>query len=352
MEEDDRPPWHNSKVCSVEEEPDVLGLTLPTVRSKVEIEKGKMAATSGWDVLATEESPVLLDEAPASEDASPAPVHVTHDMGWKWPRVPEDTADGAISVEKPCFTEPEEACPSDDPYTIAPTEQPLVEDIFPANEEVPKEDSMKEEEVATEAILEASQAEQIIQGFDDAENRPRNPYKEVTYDLDDPDEPTSESDVAPILNAPAEDSELLVSPPEPALDRGRDPDFHPPPPWAPSSIVTSVSEAPLPEAPEDSHTITLEILNGSKILRSIVFVRACTRTAILNEARRYCVKCAQDDQSLGTLLANGCDLAFVSIRMYGCDMDLSTYKVENLSSLIRTIEKTGIPRFTLRILEI
>ena len=33
-------------------------------------------------------------------------------------------------------------------------------------------------------------------------------------------------------------------------------------------------------------------------------------------------------------------------------MDLSTYNVENLSSLVRTIEKTGIPRFTLRISEI
>ena len=347
MEEDDRPPWHNSKGGSVEEEPDVLGLTLPTFRSRMEIEKGKMAATSGWDVLATEEPPVLLDEAPASEDASPAPVHVIHDMGWKWHRVPEN----AISVEKPCSTEPEEAFPSDDPYIIAADEQSSVEDTFPANEVFPKEDPVKEEEVAPEATLEASQAERIIQGFDDAEKHPLNQYKKVTCDLDDPYEPTSESDVAPIPNAPAEDSELLVPPPGPALDPGRYPGFHPPP-SAPSSIVTSVIEAAAPEAPEDSHTITLEILNGSKVLRSIVFVRACTRTAILNEARRYCVKCAQDDQSLGTLLANGCDLAFVSLRMYGCDMDLSTYTVENLSSLVRTVEKTGIPRFTLRILEI
>ena len=345
MEEDDRPPWHNSKGGSVEEEPNVLGLTLPTLRSRMEIEKGKMPATSSWDVLATEESPVLLDEAPASKDASPAPVHVIHDMGWKWHRVPENAAEGAISVEKPCFTEPEEAFPSDDPYIIAADEQSSVEDTFPANEVFPKEDPMKEEEVAPEATLEASQAERIIQGFNDAEKHPLNQYKKVTYDLDDPYEATSESDVAPVRNAPAENSELLVPPPGPALDP-------PPPPSAPSSIVTSVIEAAAPEAPEDSHTITLEILNGSKVLRSIVFVRACTRTAILNEARRYCMKCAKDDQSLGTLLANGCDLAFVSLRMYGCDMDLSTYTVENLSSLVRTVEKTGIPRFTLRILEI
>jgi len=41
----------------------------------------------------------------------------------------------------------------------------------------------------------------------------------------------------------------------------------------------------------------------------------------------------------------------MSLQMYGYDMDLSTYKVENLSSLVRAIEKTGIPRFTLRISE-
>ena len=126
--------------------------------------------------------------------------------------------------------------------------------------------------------------------------------------------------------------------------------FIPPPPSAPLSTVPSVLEAASLEAPrKDSHTITLKILNGSKVLRSIAFIRACTQTAILNEARAYCVKRAQDDQIFGRLLAKGWDLALVSLKMYGYDMDLSTYKVENLSSLVRTVEKTGIPRFTLRI---
>ena len=128
-------------------------------------------------------------------------------------------------------------------------------------------------------------------------------------------------------------------------------DFDPSPPSAPSSIMTSVLEAAASAAPtEESHTI--KILNGGKILRSVVFIKACTRKAVLNEAKAYCLRRAQDDPTLGTLLANGYDLALVSLKMYGYDMDLSTYKVENLSSLVRTIEKTGIPRFTLRICEI
>jgi len=364
LEEDDRPPWHNSNGGGVEEEPEVSELTLPTLRSKGKAEKEKKAAISGWDTPVAEESPVLVDEAPGSEDASPAPVHVTHDIAWKWPRkgvwdfgvtrdVPDNAAEGAISVEEPCFTEPEEAFPSDNPYIIAPDEEPLVEDPCSAEEAVFKEDPMKEEEIAPEAALEASQAELIIEGFDNAEKHPLDQYKNIPYDLDDLYEPIPESDVAPMHNAPAEDVKFRVLPPRPALSAVRDTDSHPPPPSAPSSIVTSVIEAAAPESPtEDSHTITLKILNGSKVLRSVVFIRACTRTAILNEARAYCVKCAQDDYSLETLLASGYDLAFVSLRMYECDMDLSTYKVENLSSLVRTVEKTGIPRFTLRISEI
>lgn len=153
-------------------------------------------------------------------------------------------------------------------------------------------------------------------------------------------------------NAPAEDAECLVPPPRPLSGVRDDFDFHPPP-LAPSSTVTSVLEAAAQGAPtEDSHTITLRILNGSKVLRSLVFIRACTRTAILNEARAYCVKCAQDDQCLGTLLAKEYDLALISLSMYGYDMDLSTYKVENLSSLVRAVEKISIPRFTLRISEL
>lgn len=64
------------------------------------------------------------------------------------------------------------------------------------------------------------------------------------------------------------------------------------------------------------------------------------------------MKSAQDDQILGTMPAKGCDLALMSLNMDGCDMDLSTYKVENISFLVGVVEKTGIPEFTLRVSEI
>lgn len=329
--------------------------------------KVKKAAASSWDNLAAEEAPVLMDETPASEDASPDPLHITHDMDGEWPRngawnlgatsdvpaEPHNVAEEAIPLEEPCFAAPEGASLTDEPYIITPEREALPEDGFPAKEAASKEDPMEKEQVPLKATMETSQAELIIEGFDDAEEHPLSQHDNTLHDLYDPYGPKPEPDVAPMHSAPAEDAEFLVPPPRPALSAVHTKfGFHSPPPSAPSSIVTSVLEAAAPEAPtEDSHTITLKILNGSKVLRSIVFIRACTRTAILTEARAYCVKCAQDDQSLGTLLANGCDLALVSLKMYGCDMDLSTYKVENLSSLVRTIEKTGIPRFTLRISE-
>ena len=365
LEKDDRPTWHDNNCGGVEEEAELSELTLPTLRSKGKKKKGKKAAASDWDILAAGEVPVLVNEAPASGDPSPAPVHITHDMGWEWPRKgawsldatsdvpaePHNATEEATPTEEPCFAAPEGASATDAPYIIAPEKEPMPEVPCPAEEAVSIEDPMENGKVALEATLEASQAELIIEDLGYADEPPCNQHDDILRDLDDPCEPTPEPDVAPMHNVPAEDAEFLVPPPRPALSSVRDNfDSHPPHLSASSSIVTSVLEAAASEAPtEDSHTITLTIWNGSKVLRSIVFIRACTRTAILNEARAYCVKCATNDQSLRTQLANGCDMALVSLKMYGCDMDLSTYKVENLSSLVRTVEKTGIPRFTLRI---
>ena len=360
-EKDDRFSRHGSNGGGVEEEAEVLGMTLPTLKSGGKLEKGKKAATSDWDIRETEESPVLLGEAPASEDASPTLLHITQGRVGKRPRngfggldafydVPDHMSKGANSVEGPCFTEPEEALHSVDPYIIAPDEQPLTEDAVP-------KDSVTEEEGTPEAVLEATQTEQIIQGSGDAETHPLNRCGKISNNLDDSYEPTPESNVPGVHDNPPQDFERLVSTPEPAVSAVRDDGFLPSP-SAPSSIVPSIVEAAAPKAPEDHHhTIALKILSGTTVLRFVVFIRACTRTAILNEARIYCMQRAQEDddhQNLGALLANnGWDLAFVSLRMYGCDeMDMSTYKVENLSSLIRTVEKTDIPRFTLRICEI
>ena len=249
-----------------------------------------------------------MDEAPNLEDTSPAPVHVTHNMRWGWPRQgvsnfvvtssvaaePYNAANEATPAEESCFTTPAEASPTDEPYIVAPEEDPLPEETLTAGEAFFKEDPMGKEKVAPQATLEASQAEPIIEGFNSAEEHTLNQYEDIPHELDDPYKPTPEPDVAPMHTGPIEDAEFLIPPLRPALCAGRDKsNFDSSSSSAPSSTVTSVLKATAPEAlTKNSYIITLKILNGSKVLRSIVFIRAYTRMAILNEVRAYCVKCA------------------------------------------------------------
>ncbi|KAI4285995.1 MAG: hypothetical protein L6R38_000222 [Xanthoria sp. 2 TBL-2021] len=390
-EEHNRPPCHDDCGGSVEEKTEVSELDLPNFRSKGRKIKGKKAVTYSWADPVAEEATFLVDEAPASADASPTPAHITHNMGWGWPRYGAsgsvatgsvaaelyNAPDEAIPAEEPCFAALVEASPRDESYTIAPEEEPLPEHISPAENAICEEDLMEMGKAAPGATLDSSQIEPIFEGFDSAEEDTVHQHHNISHDFDypcepppEPDvaptdsapaenidypcEPPPEPDVAPTDSAPAENIELLVHHPRPPVWARRGScDVHSPPPSGPLSTVTSVLEDAAPEAPtKDSHTITLKILNGSKVFRSIVFIRDCTRTAILNEARAYCVRCAESNQTLGRLLPERWDLALVSLKMYGYDTDLSTYKVENLSSLIRTVEKTGIPRFTLQISEI
>ena len=51
---------------------------------------------------------------------------------------------------------PAEASPTEEPYTIAPEEDPLPEDTLPAEEAFSKEDPMGKERIAPQATLEAS----------------------------------------------------------------------------------------------------------------------------------------------------------------------------------------------------
>ncbi|KAI9718433.1 MAG: hypothetical protein M1812_004154 [Candelaria pacifica] len=360
LEEDTRPLRHDNNGGGSAEEPAVSEMTLLPLRSKDRMKKRKNAAAFDWGIPIAEEAPVLIDEASTSGEASPA---LTQNMGSTWPRYgawkldattdvyeePRTAADEAIQAEEPYYAASERISHIDEPYDIAPKEEPIPEDTIPVRKAVSNEDSIGTEKVAPHVTVEGSQTEVIIEDFDDAEEHSLNQHDDIPCESDDPYELTTGLDVAPMHNASAEDAEILEPPPRPALSAVRgDLDFH-----APSSTVTSVLEAAAPEAPtEDRHTITLKILNDSKVLRSIVSIRACTRTAIFNEARAYCARYAQDDQCLETLLAKEHDLALVSLNMHGYDMDLSMYKVEDLSSLFRAVEKTSIPRFTLRIYEL
>ncbi|KAL8756018.1 MAG: hypothetical protein Q9199_003223 [Rusavskia elegans] len=380
-QEHDRPPCHDDCGGSVEEKPEVSELDLPSFKSRGRKNKGKKAATYSWADPVPEEAPILVDEAPASPDAFPSPAHITHNVGWGWPRYgargsvatgsvaaePYYAPEEALPAEEPCFAAPAEASPRDKPCTTAPEEEPLPEPctFVPEEEHLPehissaetticKEELMEMGKAAPGPTLESSQVEPIFEGFDSAEEDTVHKHHNIPHDFDDLCEPSPEPDVAPTDSAPAENIELLVHHPRPPVWARRGScDVHSPPPSGPLSTVTSVLEDAAPEAPtKDSHTITLKIRNGSKVFRSIVFIRDCTRTAILNEVRAYCVRCAESNQTFGRLLPERWDLALVSLKIYGYATDLSTYKVENLSSLIRTVEKTGIPRFTLQISKI
>ena len=301
-----------------------------------------------------------MKEDLASGDASPGLVYVAKGMGWDWPRKsswssggdsdlpvnPFLAAEETTPVGKSWYAAFEGASPKDDPHPIAPEREAAAEDAF-AKEAISKEDPMEIRKGASEAKLEAPQSQLTTKGSSSVEEHPSIQNGHTSNQSGDPLELEPEPHVAPTSDALAEDAMPAIAAERHTLG------FRSTHSSAPASAATSDIENSAPETPtKDSHTITLKILNGSKVLRSIVLIRDCTRTAILNEARAYCVKRAQDDQSLESQLAKEWDLALVSLKMYGYDMDLSTDKVENLSWLVRTAEMTGIPRFTLRISEI
>ena len=285
------------------------------------------------------------------------------------PDDPDHMAQEAISVEEICFTESKEALRSEDPCIRAPEEIPdeipLAEDTSRAYDANPSDNFMIAEEAipcaepeaspaepedspaepeASPAEPEASPAEQAIQDWDEAEKASFfNRYGENSNDLDDLYESTPEFKASTAHDSnPPEELELSVSLSEPSVGTERYDTFRHPAP--PSTEIETVV------APENGHTIVLKILHDSQVLRSVVLIRACTRTAILDEARNYCMKCEEDYPSV--LLAKGWDLAIQSLRMDECDIDMSTYQVEDLSFLLRTVEKSGIPMFTLRLFEL
>ncbi|KAL8655151.1 MAG: hypothetical protein Q9210_001061 [Variospora velana] len=391
-----RPPCHDDFGGNLEERAEVSDLDSPKFRSMGRKKKGKKAATYGWAIPVPEEAFSLVDEAPASADASPAPIHDTHNIGWGWHRyeagayvaaggvaaepysAPEESVpaeepcfpteepcvpaeepcfpadEPCVPVEEPCFALTAEVSPKDEPYIIAPEEEPLPGDGSLGEGASCKEDLMGVEKAAPGATLEIPEVEPIFEIIDSAEEDTATKHHKVAHDFDDPCEPPPEPDVAPIYAAPAENIELLVHHPRRPVWARRDTcASSSPTPTVPPSTIISVLEDAAPEPPtRDSHAITLKILNGSKVFRTIISTQDCTRTAILNEARAYCVRCAESNQTFGKLLPKRWDLTLVSLKMYGCDTDLSTYKVEDLSSLVRSVEKTGIPRFTLQMSEV
>lgn len=372
LEKDIRPFWHDNNDGGVEEELEVSKPALSSLRSR-DRKKIDKKATFDWNVYEAEEAPVLVEEVSASKQASPAPEHVTQDMSWKWSRhdpwnfvakrdvsaEPHTAAEEAFSGKGSCSPVSERAFHTDEPCNVVLEEDSIPMSTFSMRETIFNDDSIETKKGDLNATLKGSQAEIIIEDFDDAEKHDPNQNDNISYGSFNSFEPTSRVDVASTHNASAEGAEFFWPPSRPAFSD--DFDFGSPR-LAPSLTGASVLEAATPLVPtEDGHTIMLKIFNGSKVLRSMVFVKACTRTAILNEARACCVKCAKDDQCLETvpakkddrcletLPAETYDLTLMSLKIDGYDMDLSIYTVENLSFLVRAVGKTSIPRFTLRV---
>ena len=185
-------------------------MTLSTLSSKGKDKKKKKqkGAASGWGIPAVEEATVLVDEAPASEEASRAPEHVY----WKWPRYgawnygatrdvptePQDAVEEPTQSEEPCPVAPDEPSHPDEPYNIVPMDEPEPKDAFTAREPVYNEDPMAAERPAPDATPEPSQAELIPKVLDDTEEHTLNQYDNVVRDLVDSYELAPVPDVAPM----------------------------------------------------------------------------------------------------------------------------------------------------------
>ncbi|KAL8784133.1 MAG: hypothetical protein Q9195_009157 [Heterodermia aff. obscurata] len=287
---------------------------------------------------------------PGSEEASA--IDEAHDEAWSLGAIPTEAhpdAEEAMS-DKECHLGAPKGAFGRVEHCSHP-KKIIREDPFLAGEAASKGDPPPKDEVPQEDKLEDIPPNSVIECYDNLEEQTPDPHGKSMLDSIDPYLPKPESDVAPGYSRRTEAAKLFVSPPRSAtssVHRKSNADADPPP--AQLSTMSSVLEPVTPEAQmHEGHAIALKIIHGSKILRSVVFVKACTRTAILNEAREYCVKHVQDDPKLGKLPANDWKLSMESLCLDGFDMDMSTYEVENLSFLVETIEKTEIPRFTLRV---
>ena len=293
-----------------------------------------------WSLGATHAIPAKAhwdaDEAPLSEKC--------HDLASK------EALNGLEQYNKPEGIAWEDSFAAEEAVSY-PAEEVL---SFPAEEAASKLDPPQEDEATQEDTLEEPLANSVIECCDNLEEQISDPYNKSMQDSVNPYLLQPVADVAPGHSGPSEVAKSFVSPPRSATSSvhrkiNADPDPAP----AQLSTASSVLEAATPEAPiQDGHTLTLKIINGSKILRSVVFIEACTRSAILNAARAYCVKRGQDDPSLEGVEAKKWDLSLVSLRLDGFDMDMSTYEVDNLSFLVETIERKEVPIFTLRVVEV
>ncbi|KAL8815309.1 MAG: hypothetical protein Q9223_005540 [Gallowayella weberi] len=266
-------------------------------------------------------------------------------------------ADEEPPVQAMCSTFLTGAEPKDEPQVVTQSD-PLPENTLPATEVAFRAEG---EDRDCQAILETSKAESDNGGFDGIEERKPQQNDEKCHDS---------NQSTPEIDLPSTYSLLNIM--STALHAGKNKvDLPTPPSSEPSTPLPSTnsqlrqrkiaipsrsgySTMTTPSVPasspstKNSHLITLEVLNGDKKFRSIVSIRDYTRTAIFDQARAYFPQCGPDGdhESDELQLPNGSAIDSVSLHTDGRDMDLSMYKLENLSSLVMG---AGIPTFTVRV---
>ncbi|KAL8769626.1 MAG: hypothetical protein Q9209_004423 [Squamulea sp. 1 TL-2023] len=217
-----------------------------------------------------------------------------------------------------------------------------------------KQGSKEKDDSSSQATQEALQAEPDLDSLDWSERGTTKEQKNTQFSSNTTCDATPERNDFFRINALAPDAES----PKPfsALafrDKTDNPDSHASSWPTPSSPVSSVQSATNPEEPpKDQHSISLKILHGAITLRSSVYNGACTRTAILNEAKACCLKRAQENQNFKDFLPRKWDLAVVSLRTDGYKVNLAKYEREDLAFAVRAAGKPDIRRFTLRIFEV
>ncbi|KAL8915058.1 MAG: hypothetical protein Q9171_000498 [Xanthocarpia ochracea] len=349
---------------SDEEEPKVPNLTLSVSRSKRQKGNWKRTTVSGWGLPAPEEAQHLEVEASDPEDTSFAAMNNSHnpeseDIEHEACRyvassvaAEGDAPPEAVSIDESCFTVPTGASFVTKHRTVTSEDGSLCDRTLPvevADYKFHPIEAGQDDQV----LAEVPKAEAMIEDIDSAEVTMPIPDTDTPCDdVWNPCEPISEPDIIPTESALFKDGNSFasLSPPPPMEDRSSSRPSSSLPPTSTKPGIPRIADPGEPTI--ESHTITLKICHSNKTYRSIVSIRDCTRTAILHEGKKFCLQRARDEPNFAELLTTSWLLDLKSISMDGSDLDLTTYKVEDLSVLIKTIEKTDIPSFTLRIVEI
>ena len=243
-------------------------------------------------------------------------------------------------------------------------EEPLmVEDDCVADEAVPEDDMIKTPKYDPWATLETSKTKVTTDDVDDFKGHSLPQYNRALDDKCDLYEPAPEPDN--VIQMDSEDAVAIsppASPPVRVVHSRPDPESHGTAAAAssssspPSTPITPVAEAPvssnLPRTAYARIFMLTIVIPSNETIRSFVQTQGCTRTRILYEAKAHCMKRAQDDHMLATLLKDRYDcLVLESLRLDGHDVSLLTYGAEDLEPLVQAVWKTGIPEFTIRVYE-